>query len=180
MPATSMESPATGLNSTFRATGQTGIMIAGSGIPIDAVVADFISYDVDALKHKLDLFRNICGQYIFISSIAAYRDQLNFKLITEKNTPIGNVLWSYGLNKALCEKQLIKECEQSDMNYTIVRPAYTYNNIRILHPYTINHWQSWTMADRLLKGKPYVLHDDGQQLCTAMHTTDFAKAFILA
>ncbi len=32
-----------GLNSTFRATGQTGIMIAGSGVPIDAVVADFIS-----------------------------------------------------------------------------------------------------------------------------------------
>ena len=32
-----------GINSTFRATGQTGIMIAGGGIPIDAVVADFIS-----------------------------------------------------------------------------------------------------------------------------------------
>jgi len=32
-----------GLKSTFRASGQTGIMIAGSGIPIDAVVADFIS-----------------------------------------------------------------------------------------------------------------------------------------
>jgi len=32
-----------GLKSTFRATGQTGIMIAGFGIPIDAVVADFIS-----------------------------------------------------------------------------------------------------------------------------------------
>jgi uncharacterized NAD-dependent epimerase/dehydratase family protein len=28
---------------TFRATGQTGIMIAGTGVPIDAVVADFIS-----------------------------------------------------------------------------------------------------------------------------------------
>jgi uncharacterized NAD-dependent epimerase/dehydratase family protein len=27
----------------FRATGQTGIMIAGQGIPIDAVVADFVS-----------------------------------------------------------------------------------------------------------------------------------------
>ena len=32
-----------GINATFRATGQTGIMLAGEGIPIDAVVADFIS-----------------------------------------------------------------------------------------------------------------------------------------
>jgi uncharacterized NAD-dependent epimerase/dehydratase family protein len=32
-----------GLNVDFRATGQTGIMISGSGIPIDAVVADFVS-----------------------------------------------------------------------------------------------------------------------------------------
>ena len=32
-----------GMNSTFRATGQTGIMIAGEGIPVDAVVADFVS-----------------------------------------------------------------------------------------------------------------------------------------
>ncbi len=32
-----------GLNSTFRATGQTGIMLAGEGIPIDAVVADFLA-----------------------------------------------------------------------------------------------------------------------------------------
>jgi uncharacterized NAD-dependent epimerase/dehydratase family protein len=34
---------AAGKKATFRATGQTGIMIAGSGIPIDAVVADFIA-----------------------------------------------------------------------------------------------------------------------------------------
>jgi len=32
-----------GMNTTFRATGQTGIMLAGEGIPVDAVVADFIS-----------------------------------------------------------------------------------------------------------------------------------------
>ena len=30
-----------GVNADFRATGQTGIMIAGSGIPMDAVVSDF-------------------------------------------------------------------------------------------------------------------------------------------
>lgn len=32
-----------GIAATFRATGQTGIMIAGSGVAIDAVVADFIA-----------------------------------------------------------------------------------------------------------------------------------------
>lgn len=31
-----------GVDATFRATGQTGIMIAGSGIPVDAIVADFL------------------------------------------------------------------------------------------------------------------------------------------
>lgn len=38
--ARAMESA--GFNVDFRATGQTGIMIAGAGIPIDAVVSDFL------------------------------------------------------------------------------------------------------------------------------------------
>lgn len=40
---------AAGMKATFRATGQTGILIAGSGIPLDAVVADFISGAVEVL-----------------------------------------------------------------------------------------------------------------------------------
>lgn len=39
-----------GLKSTFRASGQTGIMIAGRGIPIDAVVADFVSGAAELLS----------------------------------------------------------------------------------------------------------------------------------
>jgi len=39
-----------GIDSTFRATGQTGIMLAGEGIPIDAVVADFISGAAELLS----------------------------------------------------------------------------------------------------------------------------------
>jgi uncharacterized NAD-dependent epimerase/dehydratase family protein len=34
---------ARGVPATFRATGQTGIMIAGAGIPMDAVVSDFLA-----------------------------------------------------------------------------------------------------------------------------------------
>ena len=43
-----------GLNATFRATGQTGIMIAGQGIPIDAVVADFVSGAAERLSPDND------------------------------------------------------------------------------------------------------------------------------
>lgn len=39
-----------GLDADFRATGQTGIMIAGSGMPLDAVVADFISGAAEVLS----------------------------------------------------------------------------------------------------------------------------------
>jgi len=43
-----------GLDADFRATGQTGILIAGSGIPIDAVVADFIAGAAEMLSPSAD------------------------------------------------------------------------------------------------------------------------------
>jgi uncharacterized NAD-dependent epimerase/dehydratase family protein len=41
---------ARGVDADFRATGQTGILIAGSGIPIDAVVADFVAGAAEVLS----------------------------------------------------------------------------------------------------------------------------------
>lgn len=45
---------ARGVPCDFRATGQTGILIAGSGVPLDAVVADFISGAIEALSPARD------------------------------------------------------------------------------------------------------------------------------
>ncbi|MDP5057717.1 MAG: DUF1611 domain-containing protein [Marinomonas hwangdonensis] len=39
-----------GMNATFRATGQTGILIEGNGVPVDAVVSDFIAGMVEVLS----------------------------------------------------------------------------------------------------------------------------------
>jgi len=41
---------ARGVDATFRATGQTGILIAGGGIPMDAVVADFAAGAAELLS----------------------------------------------------------------------------------------------------------------------------------
>ena len=43
-----------GLNSSFRATGQTGILITGGGVPLDAVVADFMAGAVEWLTPDTD------------------------------------------------------------------------------------------------------------------------------
>jgi uncharacterized NAD-dependent epimerase/dehydratase family protein len=39
-----------GVAADFRATGQTGILVAGAGVPLDAVVADFISGAIEQLS----------------------------------------------------------------------------------------------------------------------------------
>ncbi|HVT37140.1 MAG TPA: DUF1611 domain-containing protein [Nevskiaceae bacterium] len=48
--ALARELRAQGIAADFRATGQTGILIAGSGIPLDAVVADFVAGAAECLS----------------------------------------------------------------------------------------------------------------------------------
>jgi len=43
-----------GMKATFRATGQTGILITGSGVPLDAVIADFMAGSVEYLTPDND------------------------------------------------------------------------------------------------------------------------------
>ncbi len=48
------EMRARGMKSTFRATGQTGILITGDGVPLDAVIADFMAGSVEWLTPDND------------------------------------------------------------------------------------------------------------------------------
>lgn len=43
-----------GMNATFRATGQTGILITGHGVPLDAVIADFMAGSIEYLTPDND------------------------------------------------------------------------------------------------------------------------------
>jgi len=53
-----------GMKSTFRATGQTGILITGHGVPLDAVVADFMAGSIEYLTpdNEDDHWDHIEGQ----------------------------------------------------------------------------------------------------------------------
>ncbi|MEO1986559.1 MAG: N-acetyltransferase DgcN [Martelella sp.] len=43
-----------GIKATFRATGQTGILITGGGVPLDAVIADFMAGSIEYLSPDND------------------------------------------------------------------------------------------------------------------------------
>ena len=53
-----------GMKSTFRPTGQTGILITGGGVPLDAVIADFMAGAVEYLtpENDADHWDHIEGQ----------------------------------------------------------------------------------------------------------------------
>jgi uncharacterized NAD-dependent epimerase/dehydratase family protein len=48
------EMQARGMKSDFRATGQTGILVTGKGVPLDAVIADFMAGAVEYLTPDND------------------------------------------------------------------------------------------------------------------------------
>ncbi|MEJ6393417.1 N-acetyltransferase DgcN [Gymnodinialimonas sp. 2305UL16-5] len=48
------EMKARGLKSSFRATGQTGILVTGDGVPLDAVIADFMAGSIEYLTPDND------------------------------------------------------------------------------------------------------------------------------
>ncbi len=60
-----------GMKSTFRATGQTGILITGDGVPLDAVIADFMAGAVEWLTpdndddHNERLYRQLVDAVFF-------------------------------------------------------------------------------------------------------------------
>ena len=62
--AVDMEMKKRGLKSSFRATGQTGILITGEGVPLDAVIADFMAGSVEWLTpdNDADHWDHIEGQ----------------------------------------------------------------------------------------------------------------------
>jgi nucleoside-diphosphate-sugar epimerase len=130
-------------------------------------VCQFRLFTPAALERDLKLFTGHCGQYVFISSASAYRKPVRGPPITEA-TPLDNPYWDYSRAKAEMEALLRA---QSRLPYTIVRPSHTYRT-RMPTPMP-EHIE----VSRLLRGKPVVLHGDGEALWTVTHAEDFARPF---
>ena len=128
-------------------------------------VCQFRLFTPDAIRRDIALFAGHCAQYLFISSASAYAKPVRNLPITE-STPLDNPYWAYSRAKAEMEGILRA---QRDLPWTIVRPSHTY---RTRMPTALHGEES-----RLLRGKPVVVHGDGESLWTVTHARDFARPF---
>jgi nucleoside-diphosphate-sugar epimerase len=138
------------------------------------VVVDWIAYVPDDIERDLALFRGRVKQYIFISSASAYQKPPAHYLITE-STPLYNPYWEYSRNKIACEERLMQAYRDEGFPMTIVRPSLTYDPN---FPIAIGGWGCYTLADRLKKGLPIIVHGDGSSLWVVTHAEDFGRGFL--
>ncbi len=140
------------------------------------VIADFIAFVPAQLERDYRLFKGKTRQFIFISSASAYQKPLSDYRVTE-STPLANPYWKYSRNKIDCEEYLMKLYREEGFPVTIVRPSHTYDE-RSLPLGLHGNQGNWSVAKRMLEGKPVIIHGDGTSLWTMTHNSDFARAFI--
>jgi nucleoside-diphosphate-sugar epimerase len=146
-----------------------------AGASFDAVV-DWIAFEPAHVERDIALFRGRTRQYIFISSASAYQKPATHYLITE-STPLANPYWDYAQQKIACEERLMRAYREEGFPITIVRPSLTYGDSQIT--LAINSWtRSYTVVDRMRRGKKVIVPGDGSSLWVITHNTDFAKGLV--
>jgi len=137
-------------------------------------VFDWIAYTPEDIERDLSIFRERTKQFVFISSASAYQKPQKHYLITE-STPLENPYWDYSRNKIACEERLMKAHRDEAFPMTIVRPSLTYDPN---FPIAIGGWGCYTLADRIKKGLPIIVHGDGSSLWVVTHAEDFGRGFL--
>ncbi|MCL2834315.1 MAG: NAD-dependent epimerase/dehydratase family protein [Treponema sp.] len=144
------------------------------GLTFDAA-ADFVVFNKPQAEVVYRLLKGKTGQFIFISSASVYQKPPADYLITE-STPHVNPFWEYSQNKIACEDFFISKYREEGFPITIILPSHTYDEKRL--PLGIHGLKgSWQPANRLLEGKPVIIHGDGTSLWTMTSSVDFAEAF---
>jgi len=144
--------------------------------PWDCVM-DMVGFAPADAESALRAFKDRCEHFIFCSTVDVYaHPQPQGALPYREDTPqFGRN--QYAANKVECERVLRMAHLRGEMNVTIIRPAATYaEGAGILDSLRGRK----TLIDRIRKGKPIVVHGDGQSLWCSCHAVDVARAFVNA
>ncbi|TVQ23518.1 MAG: NAD-dependent epimerase/dehydratase family protein [Spirochaetaceae bacterium] len=148
--------------------------------PYDCVI-DMICFTPEDATTDVNVFAGKTRQLIFCSTVDVHRkDCLTGYLALPASERTEFTPWpsfTYAVNKVKCEQIFHAAHDRGDFTVTVIRPGLTYREGGApLHPFRGGTWH----LDRLLKGKPVILHGDGTSLWTACHSDDVSTAFVNA
>lgn len=148
--------------------------------PYDCVI-DMICYNAEQAQVDVDVLGPLTPQLIFTSTVDVHRKECltgYLSLPATEGTEFGPCKgFDYALNKVACEEVFSRAQERGDLAITTIRPALTYREgSSPFHPL----WGGSSQLDRVVKGKPIILHGDGTTLWTACHSEDVAVAYVNA
>ncbi|MDZ4721543.1 MAG: NAD-dependent epimerase/dehydratase family protein [Roseiflexaceae bacterium] len=125
-------------------------------------VIDMLTFTPDHAQSAVEAFQGRTGQYIFCSTVDVYSKPASRYPLREIEPRKGNN--EYGRNKILCEDIFAAAHQQGKLSVTTIRPAMSYGEGK-----GIVDFSGWStrIFDRLLKGKPILVHGDGSALWVA-------------
>ena len=149
----------------------SGVESVLRGMQFDSLI-DFLCYKKDELKNNYQLLHKYTKQYVFISTACVY--DTSIPGVKREDAPKVLDSWSYSKEKWECEEYLMEISKYTNIPYTIVRPAVTYDNTRIPYGITPVYGYHWTLIGRILADKPIITWDEGRSRWNLMRVEDFA------
>ena len=145
------------------------------GRTFDAVI-DFLCLSDKDTVDSFNLYKNFTKQYFFISSCAVYDTRTGE--ICSENSPKVLPIWEYSVKKWKSELQLMQLAKNANVHYTVIRPCVTYGDTRIPYGISPQYGYHWTLAARILSGKPIIRWNGGINRCNMTHVDDFAVGVV--
>ncbi len=143
----------------------------------DAIM-DYLCYTDEETIQSVNFYRQFTKQYFYISSCAVYNTQLaNGELMNEDYSKVLPE-WRYSVNKWASEQKLVDFFKDSDVHYTIIRPCVTYGDTRIPYGISPRYEYHWTLAARILAGKPIIRWNLGVNRSNITRVEDFAVGVV--
>jgi len=139
-------------------------------IRFDAVV-DFCAYQKNDVKTLLENIPGEVGQYIYISSCAAFKPSSDYPKTEDSPkvaSPAPGPAGEYACAKALLEEESAETCARNNIPLTIFRPTFVYG------PYNYAPRESY-FFDLILSGKRIPHPKNNQTLFQFVYVRDIAR-----
>ena len=145
-------------------------------LPVFDCVMDMIGFAPADAESDVRAFAGRCGHFIFCSTVDVYAHPHPHAQLPYREDAPQQGRNQYAADKVACER-VLQRANRGELSVTIIRPAATYaEGAGILDSLRGRK----TYVDRLRKGKPIIVHGDGQSLWCSCHATDVACAFVNA